>query len=149
MIVSYFSYWIYHVKCIFNRIRDNRVMVFNITFSNISFISWRRNRSTQRKPLTCRKSLTNFITYVVSSKHRLNGFELTLVVMGTDCIGSYKSNYHTITTSPIFNNTIFSLRVIFFLYGGCDILVLIFSFWTANLKRLFIVLCYIFILVYN
>jgi hypothetical protein len=29
------------------------------------------------------------------------GFELTmLVVIGTDCIGSYKSNYHTITTSP-------------------------------------------------
>jgi len=29
------------------------------------------------------------------------GFELTtLVVIGTDCIGSYKSNYHTITTTP-------------------------------------------------
>jgi len=28
------------------------------------------------------------------------GFELTtLVVMGTDCIGNYKSNYHTITTT--------------------------------------------------
>jgi hypothetical protein len=27
-------------------------------------------------------------------------FELTtLVVIGTDCIGSYKSNYHTITTT--------------------------------------------------
>jgi hypothetical protein len=25
-------------------------------------------------------------------------FELTLVVIDTDCIGSYKSNYHTITT---------------------------------------------------
>jgi hypothetical protein len=29
------------------------------------------------------------------------GFELTmLVVIGTDYIGSYKSNYHTITTVP-------------------------------------------------
>jgi hypothetical protein len=27
------------------------------------------------------------------------GFELTLVVIGIDCIGSYKSNYHTITTT--------------------------------------------------
>ena len=28
------------------------------------------------------------------------GFELrTLVVIGTDCIGSYKSNYHTVTTT--------------------------------------------------
>jgi hypothetical protein len=34
----------------------------------------------------------------------LAGFKLTmLVVIGTDCIGSYKSNYHmiTTTTSPI------------------------------------------------
>jgi hypothetical protein len=32
------------------------------------------------------------------------GLELTLVVLGTDCIGSYKSNYHTIITAPL--NTI-------------------------------------------
>jgi hypothetical protein len=35
--------------------------------------------------------------------HVWAGFELTmLVVIGTDCIGSYKSNYHTIaiTTAP-------------------------------------------------
>jgi hypothetical protein len=44
------------------------VMVFNATFNNISVISWRPvfigggNRSTRRKPPTCRKSLTNFIT---------------------------------------------------------------------------------------
>jgi hypothetical protein len=36
---------------------------------------------------------------VISSIRRL-GFELTkLVVIGTDCISSYKSNYHTITTT--------------------------------------------------
>ena len=30
------------------------------------------------------------------------GFELTtLVVIGTDCIGSYKSKYHTTTTAPV------------------------------------------------
>jgi hypothetical protein len=34
---------------------------------------------------TCCKSLTN----------------LALVVIGTDCIGSYKSNYHMITTTEI------------------------------------------------
>ena len=28
------------------------------------------------------------------------GFALTLVVTGTDCINSCKSNYHTITTTP-------------------------------------------------
>jgi len=40
-----------------------------------------RNRTTWRKPPTCHKSLTNFITSVV---------------LGTDCIGSCKSIYHTI-----------------------------------------------------
>jgi len=46
------------------------------------------------------------------------GFELaTLVVIGTDCIGSYKSNYHTIMTAPqngtgqMTNNTLPSLLV--------------------------------------
>ena len=44
-----------------------RVMAFNATFNNISVISWQSvlllggNRSTRRKPPTCRKSLTNFI----------------------------------------------------------------------------------------
>jgi hypothetical protein len=44
------------------------IMVFSATFNNISAISWRstllmeQNRSTWRKPLTYRKSLTNFIT---------------------------------------------------------------------------------------
>jgi len=29
------------------------------------------------------------------------GFEPTLVVIGTDCIGSYISNYHTVTTTTV------------------------------------------------
>jgi len=45
-----------------------RVVVFNDTFNNISVILWQSvllgggNRSTRRKPPTCRKSVTNFIT---------------------------------------------------------------------------------------
>ena len=35
-----------------------RVMVFNTTFNNILVISCGGNRSSQRKPLTCHKSLT-------------------------------------------------------------------------------------------
>ena len=44
-------------------------MVFNATFNNISAISWRsvllveKTRMIRSKPLTSRKSLTNFITY--------------------------------------------------------------------------------------
>ena len=53
--------------------------------------------STWRTPLTCCKSLTYIILYRV---HHTTGFKLTmLVVIATDCIGSYKSNYHTITTT--------------------------------------------------
>jgi len=45
-------------------------MVLNTAFNNISVLSWALavsfigggNRSTRRKPLTCRKLLTNFIT---------------------------------------------------------------------------------------
>ena len=74
----------------------------------VSFIGL-GNRSTQRKPLTCRKSLTNFGIFklfshnVVSSTplyESLKGFELTtLVAIGTDCTGNCKSNYHTITAT--------------------------------------------------
>ena len=53
------------------------------------------NRSTRRKPLT------NFITYFcIEYTSAWTGFELTtLVVIGTDCTGSCKSNYHMITTT--------------------------------------------------
>ena len=56
-----------------------------------------------RKPPTCRKSLTNFIIYIVMLYWvhlAWAGFELTTsVVINTDCISSCKSNYHTITTT--------------------------------------------------
>ena len=67
----------------------------------VSFIGG-RNRNTRRKPPTCRKPLTNLSQNVVSSTPSLRGirgFELTtLVVIGTDCIGSCKPTYHLITT---------------------------------------------------
>ena len=56
------------------------------------------NRSTRRKHPPCRKSMTNIILYTSPWSE----FELaTSVVIGTDCIGSCKSNYRTITaTTP-------------------------------------------------
>jgi hypothetical protein len=88
-------------------------MIFQ--FMAASFIGG-GNRSTRRKPLTCRKSMTNFIiwfliTTLASSNsshhiilHRFHPpwaeFELTmLVVIDTDCTGSCKSDYHTNTTT--------------------------------------------------
>ena len=57
------------------------------------------NRRTRRKPPTCRKPLTTFITKCcIKYTSPWAGFVLTtLVVIGNDCIGSYISNYHTIT----------------------------------------------------
>jgi len=42
-------------------------MMFNATFNNIVAVSFigGGNQSTQRKPPTCSKSLTNFITYCI------------------------------------------------------------------------------------
>ena len=70
------------------------------------------------------------------------------MVNGTDCIGSYKSNYYAIRTAPRFNKKIFkketTIRVIFFLCGGCDILFLIFLFWIAKLKRLLLFVIFLY-----
>ena len=72
----------------------------------VSFIGGGNHRVPIEK--TCRK-LTNFITKCQYRVHlTLNRFELTtLVVIGTDCTCSYKSNYHMITTmtTPVFNVT--------------------------------------------
>ena len=65
----------------------------------VTFIGW-GNRSTQRKPSTCHKSMTNFTTYCcIQYTSPWIKFELTtLVVIGTDCTSNCKSNYHMITT---------------------------------------------------
>jgi hypothetical protein len=62
-------------------------MVFNATFNNISVILWQ----------------SVLLVEETGKKHTSlwAGFELTFVVMGTDCIGSCKSNYHTIKTTMV------------------------------------------------
>ena len=79
-------------------------MVFYATFNNSSVISWRSvcveeigvPAKYHRPVASHRQTLSH---NVLSSTPDLSGFALTtLVVMNTDCIGSYKSNYHTITT---------------------------------------------------
>ena len=80
------------------------VMVFNCHFQQyfryimaVSFIG-EGTRNTLRKSPTCRKSLVNIMLYPVHPSWV--GFEITtLVVLGTDCLGSYKSKCHTFTTA--------------------------------------------------
>ena len=62
------------------------------------------NGSTRRKSPTCQSQVTDKPYHIVLHRVHLTWarFKLTtLVVIGTDCTGSCKSNYHTITTTTV------------------------------------------------
>jgi hypothetical protein len=81
-----------------------RVMVFKVTFNNISVISWRSVLLVEdtgvpvvnHRPAQVTDKLFHIMLYRA-------GFELTtVVVICTDCIGSCKSNCQTIRTITFF-----------------------------------------------
>ena len=81
-------------------------MVLNATFNNISAISWQsgllvediRVSGKNHWPVASHwQTLSHILLYRVHLPW--SGFKLTtLMVIDTDCIGSFKSNYHTIMT---------------------------------------------------
>ena len=128
-----------------------RIMVFNTTFNNISVISWRPVLLVEETGVlgeNRRPVASHWLTLshnVISSIPRLSGIELTtLVVIGTDCICSYKSNYHTITdlTTPdcvityIWYNVYMVDEIILFLMPFIALVLSILSFfWIIWLYR--------------
>ena len=80
------------------------LMVFNATFNNISVISWRSvlfveetgGSGENHRPVAVTDKLYDIMLYTSPWSR----FELTTSeVIGTDYIGSCKSNYHTITAT--------------------------------------------------
>jgi hypothetical protein len=74
-------------------------MVLNATFNNISVISCRSILLVEEtgEPGENHRPVKHY--HIMLYRVHLAWFELImLVVIGTDCIGSYKSKYHTITT---------------------------------------------------
>jgi hypothetical protein len=98
-------------------------MMFNATFNNISVISWRsvllveetRVPRENHQPVACHwQTLSHNV--VSSTPHHERGFKLTTsMVIGTDCTGSYKSNYPMITTTTaLFAKRIFAKWLVLF-----------------------------------
>ena len=78
------------------------LMVFNATFNNISVISWQSVLLVEET--TDLLQVTDKLYHIMLYTSPSSRFELTTsVVIGTDCIGSCKSNYHMMmdTTAPL------------------------------------------------
>ena len=78
------------------------LVVFNTTFNNISVISWWSVLLVEETggPEENLSQITDKLSHIMLYISVWSRFELTTsVVIGTDCRGSCKSNYHMITTT--------------------------------------------------
>jgi len=115
-----------------HRIQMVFFMVFIATFNNISVISWRS--VFLRKPEYPEKTtdlllVTDKVYYIIVCSSPWAGVEpTTSVVMGTDCIGTWKSYYHTITTTTAPLELRWPSRLIDFIFR--NLIYTDFRYWT-------------------
>jgi hypothetical protein len=91
------NYWFTIFDCLFVCL-----MVFIATFNNISVISWPVSfiDGGLWEKTTDLSQVTDKLYHIMFYTSPWSRFELTTsVVIGTDCIGICKSNYHVITTN--------------------------------------------------
>ena len=79
-------------------------MVFNTAFNNISVISWVsvllvEEHGENHRPVASHQQTLSHDVVLSTTRHEWDSNSQLLVVIGTDCISSCKSNYHTITTT--------------------------------------------------
>jgi hypothetical protein len=90
-------------KKLWHGIIQNNIKYFGYIVA-VSFIWWRKPECTEK--ITDLPQVTDKLYYIMLYRVHLAwaGFELTtLLVIGTDCIGRCKSNYHTIKTMMVTN----------------------------------------------
>jgi hypothetical protein len=94
-------------------------MVFNVTFNNISVISWWSVLLMEETGGHGENHRPDKLYHIMLCTSHLSRFEFTTsVVIGTECIGICKSNYHTITATTTPHVQI----CIYCLYKGEDVL---------------------------
>ena len=109
--IKYFSYWnkCFQSNCLL-WIDKVRVMVYNATLNNNLVISWWSVLLVEETGVPEENhQLVASLYYIMFHRVQLawSGFKLTtLVVIGTGCTCSYKSNYHTITTTTALDELI-------------------------------------------
>ena len=115
-----------------------RFMVFNSTFNNISVITWRSILLVEETGAMGKKHWpvashwqTLSPNVVLSTPRHERDSNSVLVVIGTDCTGSFKLNHHMITTSTALEKIYLEDLDIFY----CEELLILLTSFSCNPLR--------------